>query len=384
MFSKPASTPSNAADDAGHEAPQDLLLSFFVPMLSAGGAERVVLALTEQFAAWGIRCDLVTAAPDGAWADRIPNGVRHITLGHKKPLHAIPRLVGYLRRERPTVLLSSVFPANIAALLACTLTHTPCVIREANRSADDTRSEKALQTWINRAALRMLYPYADGIVALSTGLAAHLCELVPIMPAKITVIPNPVPAFAPISRDMAADADSVPLVLACGRLEPQKDFATLLEAFAMVRALRTARLAILGTGSQEGALRAHAEGLGVDADVDFIGYTEDVDAWMRRARVFALSSRWEGFPNVLLEALSQRCPVVATDCSDAVPELLAGGKLGTIVPVGDASALATALLAVIDGSQRFDDPGEHLKYYAIDQIAQRYLNVMSVAAGREI
>jgi glycosyltransferase involved in cell wall biosynthesis len=105
---------------------------------------------------------------------------------------------------------------------------------------------------------------------------------------------------------------------------------------------------------------------------------------MRRASVFALSSRWEGFPNVLLEALSQRCPVVATDCSDAVSEVLADGKLGAIVPIGDADALATALLAVIDGQRRYDDPSAHLAHYAIDKIAQRYLDVLAVAASRTV
>lgn len=385
MFSKPASVLPNAASAAGTDVRgQGLLLSFFIPALSAGGAERVALALAEHFAGLGIRCDLVTAARDGAWASHIPSGVRHISLGHRKPLHAVPRLIGYLRRERPAVLLSSVFPANIAALLACTFSRTPCVVREANRSADDTRAETGLQTWLNRTALRVLYPRADAIIALSAGLASHLREFALIMPVKITVIPNPAPAPAPVTGVSVPRADSVPLVLACGRLEPQKDFSTLLEAFARIRARRTARLAILGTGSLEGQLRGQARALGVDASVDFTGHVDDVHAWMRRASVFVLSSRWEGFPNVLLEAMSQRCPVVATDCSDAVSEVLADGRLGTIVPVGDADTLATALLAVIEGQHRFDDPSEHLAHYAIDRIAQRYLDVLAVAASRTV
>jgi glycosyltransferase involved in cell wall biosynthesis len=256
------------------------------------------------------------------------------------------------------------------------------VIREANRSADDTRARAGLQTWLNRTALRVLYPRADAIIALSAGLAAHLREIAPIMPAKITVIPNPAPA--PVMGASAPRAGSVPLVLACGRLEQQKDFSTLLEAFSRIRALRAARLAILGTGSLEGQLRDQARALGIDASVDFAGHVEDVHAWMRRASVFALSSRWEGFPNVLLEALSQRCPVVATDCSDAVSEVLADGKLGAIVPIGDADALATALLAVIDGQRRYDDPSAHLAHYAIDKIARRYLDVLAVAASRTV
>lgn len=383
MFSKPTSVFPNAASTAGTDIRgHDLLLSFYIPALSAGGAERVALTLAEHFTGMGIRCDLVTAAQDGAWASHVPSGVRHIALGHKKPLHAVPRLIGYLRRERPAVLLSSVFPANIAALLACTFVRTPCVIREANRSADDTRARAGLQTWLNRTALRVLYPRADAIIALSAGLAAHLREIAPIMPAKITVIPNPAPA--PVMGASAPRVGSVPLVLACGRLEQQKDFSTLLEAFSRIRALRAARLAILGTGSLEGQLRDQARALGIDASVDFAGHVEDVHAWMRRASVFALSSRWEGFPNVLLEALSQRCPVVATDCSDAVSEVLADGKLGAIVPIGDADALATALLAVIDGQRRYDDPSAHLAHYAIDKIARRYLDVLAVAASRTV
>lgn len=358
-------------------------MSFFVPALSAGGAERVVLNLVENFSHRGIRCDIVTSSPHGVWLSRIPKGVRHIALGPQKPLHAIPGLIRYLHRERPSVLLSTVFSANIAALVACTLHRTPCVIREANHSADDTCSGTALQTLANRTALRVLYPRADAIIALSNGLAGHLLELAPIDAAKITVIPNPAPIPAPAGLAPLRTAPE-PLVLACGRLEQQKDFATLLEAFAKVLSARPARLAILGTGSLEERLRAQTRTLGIDAIVDFPGHVEDVNAWMRRASVFVLSSRWEGFPNVLLEAMMQKCPIVATDCSDAIAEILDGGKLGSIVPVGDANALGNALLAVMNGSQRFPDPSEHLARYGIDQIVQRYLDVLATAAGRAI
>lgn len=341
-----------------------------------------MLNLAGQVAGLGIRCDLVTSSEDGPWSGHVPDNVRHITLAHRKPIHAVPALITYLRSERPAVLLSSVFPANIAALLACTFTGTPCVIREANRSADDTRARTGLQTWLNRTALRVLYPRADAIIALSAGLAAHLRELAPIMPAKITVIPNPAPVTAHPPSGHPHGTDEVPLVLACGRLEPQKDFATLLEAFAIIRRRRTARMVILGTGSLEGKLRAKARMLGIDSSVEFAGHVDDVPAWMRRASVFALSSRWEGFPNVLLEALSQNCPVVATDCSDAVREVLADGRFGAIVPVADADMLSTELLAVIEGQRVFDDPREHLSRYAVDRIARRYLDVLAIAASR--
>ena len=154
----------------------------------------------------------------------------------------------------------------------------------------------------------------------------------------------------------------------------------LLDAFARVSRTRDAQLVILGNGPLQTELEARAVHLGIASRVRFEGYAADVGAWMRQATVFALPSQWEGFPNVLLEALAAGCPVVSTDCSDAVSEVLDGGRLGYIVPVGDTTAMADALGAVLDGHMCFEDAASHLARYDPSSIAARYLDILDRAA----
>jgi glycosyltransferase involved in cell wall biosynthesis len=353
-----------------HVAP---LIAVFLPRLSAGGAERVLLALVGEILRRGYRCDLVTAQSGGRWAHRIPLGARYLSLESTKPLHSIPRLMQYLRRERPSVLLSSVFSANVAAIVAASATNTRCVLREAYRAEDDAKSASTVATILNRLALRWLYRRANAIIALSKGLARHIIDVTRITPGRVFVIPNPhLPPPSMPEEDRATD-----LILACGRLEPQKDFSILLQAFAIVRKSRPARLVVLGEGSQLDMLQRQADELGVANDVEFPGYAENVHQWMRRAKVFVSTSRIEGFPNVLLEALVNGCAVVSTESSDAVPELLDGGRLGTIVPVGDAHSAANGILAAMTSHPAIATD-DLIEKYDVSSIVDQYLKVLAV------
>lgn len=354
------------------------LISIFLPRLSAGGAERVLLAVSGELARRGYRCDLVTAGSGGRWESRIPPNVRHLSLGRTKPLHAVPALVSYLRRERPRALLSSVFAANFAALLACRFAGraTRCVVREAYWAAEEVAAPSPITTAANAMALRWLYGRADAVIALSDELAAHIVQAARVPSSRIHVIPNPsltAKDSTPRGHDDAGDA---PLILACGRLEAQKDFSVLIHAFAKVRAQRAARLVILGEGSEREALAALAESLGVAGDVELPGHADDPRSWMRRASLFASSSRREGFPNVHLEALESGCAIVSTRSSDAVATILDGGRLGAIVPVGDIDGLAQHMLAILDGTLAFPDPSEHLARFELGRIVDRYLEVL--------
>lgn len=356
-------------------------ICLFLPSLSAGGAERVFLLLAASFVRQGYGCDLVVAAAGGMWDARVPDGVRFLSLGGGKPRSVLRPLTRYLRRERPDVLMSSVFPANIAALLACVITRTPCVLREANRTADDIRAPTRMGTLANTIAMRLLYPRATAVVALTAGLARHLCAVAGLPPGRVTVIPNPAPLPGPPRLRASGPR---PLVLGCGRFVEQKDFALLISAFASIARDRDVELVLIGQGPLKGALQRQAEALGVGDKVAFPGHASDVAAWMRKASVFALSSRWEGFPNVLLEALAAGCPVVATDCSDAVGEILANGTYGAMVPVDDLAAMADGLAAILDGTARSEDPSRHLARYELDSIAMRYLDLLTGIAERSI
>jgi glycosyltransferase involved in cell wall biosynthesis len=180
--------------------------------------------------------------------------------------------------------------------------------------------------------------------------------------ARLEVIPNFVDApriraaaEAPLP-DWAKPIFQKPVVIAVGRLEPQKSFDVLIRAHARMRAAGTdSHLLILGVGSLEAELKALVAELGVESSVFMPGFADNPHALMRRATAFALSSRFEGLPMVLLEALALGCPIVSTDCPSGPAEALDGGRAGVLVPLGDDASLAQALARVVsDGPWRED------------------------------
>ena len=228
--------------------------------------------------------------------------------------------------------------------------------------------------------VRLFYPWADCIVGVSAGVAADVARLAAVDPETVRVIYNPV-----VTLDLVEDAqapvphpwfeDATPVLVAAGRLRPQKDFPTLLRAFATLRASRDARLIILGDGPEIKNLEALVVELGLDEDVQLPGNTSNPYAYMARAAAFVLSSRWEGLPTVLVEALRCGAPVIATDCPSGSREILADGRYGTLVPVGDIRALASAMEAAVDGKLR---PAPDESWHAHEQhvVVEKYLEVL--------
>lgn len=331
-------------------------ITFFVPSFRPGGAERVMVTLAEGFAARGHGVDVIVAQDEGHHAPRPVEGLRVVDLHASRVISSVPGLSRYLRRESPRALLSALPHANVVAVFARALAgaRTRLVLSEHT-----TASVSAAQAIHHRARLlphvmRHAYPRADAIVAVSEGAAEDLATFLRLDRARIIVIHNPV--VSPRLATLAAQpldhpwfaAGEPPVVLGAGRLSAAKDFPTLLRAFAALRARRRARLVILGEGEEGARLEALAAVLGVSADVGFPGYVDNPWRYMRRAAVFALSSRWEGFGNALVEAMACGAAVVATDCPHGPREILEGGRHGLLVPPGDVAALAAALESQID------------------------------------
>jgi glycosyltransferase involved in cell wall biosynthesis len=166
-------------------------------------------------------------------------------------------------------------------------------------------------------------------------------------------------------------------VLGVGRLHRQKDFPTLLRAFATLRAQRPARLVILGEGAERESLEAMARELGIAEDVLMPGFVDNPAAWMRRAGVFVLSSAWEGFALVVLEALAVGCAVVSTDCPHGPREILADGIFGALVPVGDAGAMATAMAAALDAPPARARLQERAAAFSGDAMVRRFRELLA-------
>jgi glycosyltransferase involved in cell wall biosynthesis len=400
----------------GHRAGH---LALFIRSLGSrgAGAERIWLHLGEAFAARGHRVDLVLGRRTGHLADAVPPGVRVVDLAVRSTLPligaalrdprsarslapalvalpppwilaAVPALAAYLERERPDALLSALSYSNLAALWARERADVPVRVAVSEHNTLSVRAAHA-----RRRRWRVLpllesrwYPRADAILAVSTGVADDLARTAGLPRERIVVTYNPVvsDAIRVAAREPVAHAwlapGAAPVVLGVGKLAPQKGFDTLLRAFARVRAQRPARLAILGEGPQRRALEQLAGELGIAADVALPGFVANPFAWMARSAVFALSSRWEGLPGALIEALACGCAVVSTDCPSGPAEILEGGRLGPLVPVEDDEALGAAIARALSDPSDPAPRRARAEDFSLDRVAPRYLAALLPAA----
>ena len=217
---------------------------------------------------------------------------------------------------------------------------------------------------------------------MSDGVAADLSRLARLPRKRITTIFNAVDvnrirelAVAPITDGWFAEG-APPVLLAVGRLAPQKDYGTLLRAFALVRSHRRVRLVILGEGPERDRLRDEAIELGIAADFRMPGAVPNPYPHMTRARLLVMSSAWEGLPTVLMEALACGCPVVSTDCESGPREILGADNTGTLVPVGDHGALAAAILRMLEAAPDRERLTRRAMAFSVDRVAERYFDVL--------
>ncbi len=408
-------------------------IGIVLPNLGGGGTERATLALAGALIERGWRIDLVLLRFAGSYRAAIPPGLRlyYRRLG-KNPrtlldycrdsgieatklatdplatIRMLPSLcrafpltgfswsktrgsldaAAYLREARPDLLFSALPRANAASVLAADLTgrSVPVAVSVRNNvSLSYSRKE--------RAVARRLMRRADAVVAVSHGIAADTAESLDLDPGRVHTIYNPKP-LAEIRRLAEDEPDhpwfgdgEPPVVLSVLRDAPQKDWATLTAAFGKVRRKVHARLAILGSLSEEYRARIleMAGNFGVVDDIAFLGFDENPFRYMRRARLFALSSRWEGLPNVLIESLACGTPVVSTDAPYGPAEILDNGLWGRLTPVGDAEAMAQAIIDSLEGDTV---SAEALRCRAEDFSAERsvtaYESLFEALIGRHL
>ena len=359
-------------------------LAVLISFSGAGGVERMVLNLIECLAARGLAIDLLAIRADGAYLGSLPAGVRLLDLGVRHSGLVILPLARYLRRERPDALLVAKDRAIRAAALARRLAGWDgrLVGRLGTNLTAALAGRSRAARWLRTAPMHWAYRR----VAVSHGVAEDTRRITGLPAARVTVVRNPV--VTPRLAELAAapcphpwlQPSAVPVILGAGRLTEQKDFVTLLRAFARMQAIRPVRLAILGEGRLRGELERLAHELGVGERVALPGFTTNPYAWMARAALFVLSSAWEGSPNVLAEALALGVPSVATDCPSGPRELLAGGRYGALVEVGDHVGLAEAMLATLAAPP----PAGHLRQavsdYTAEAAAQGYLGALGLTA----
>ena len=359
-------------------------IALVVPRLAGGGIASVVLVIARGLADRGHAVDLVVFNRSGELDGRVPRDVRLVDLDTRKLAVALPKLVAYLKRARPGLVIAASWYAVLVALAAKRF----CCpgIRVWVRQDNVYSIQVAHARGKNRAvlrAIRLLLPSAERIVAVSTGVAEDLQRHAPRIAARVRVVPNPVPHDDIAAMAAAApghpwfDDPDVPVILSAGRLVGQKDFSTLIRAFAEVAKSRPARLVILGEGRERDALAGLVRELGIGHVVALPGFVANPFAWMARARVFAVSSITEGLSMVLVEAMACGTPVVSTDCPHGPREVLEDGRWGLLVPVGDAEALATAILETLRDPLPADGPVSRSRAFSVEACIGRHVELMA-------
>jgi glycosyltransferase involved in cell wall biosynthesis len=359
-------------------------IAIFFHDLGIGGAERVMLQLAQGFSETGHPVDLVLARAEGPLLSEVPLGAQVIDLKTRNPLWMFIKLIRYLRAERPSVLLSPFEVTSVIAILARKITgvSTRVVIRVSvhlSRNKRITKWKKILE----RLVVSRVYPLADGIVTVSEGVAEDLALYIGIPIERIKVIYNPVvseqllkAAEQPVHHRFFADTKH-PVILGVGRLAEQKDFSTLIRAFDILRKKSPSRLIILGDGEERPFLEELIRSSGLQDLVDLPGFDTNPFAFMKKASVFVLSSKWEGLPGVLIQALACGCPVVSTDCLSGPSEILKGGEYGHLVPVGDVDAMAKAMEAILMADIR-KPPKSWLAQFTLGAVIPPYKAVFDI------
>jgi glycosyltransferase involved in cell wall biosynthesis len=388
-------------------------IALFLGSLRGGGAERVFLYLAQAFIKRGLHVDMVVSKLKGSLVSDISDSVRIVELGRSNPTKLFPalprlppdtwssfpsiiirkkprvvksllKLQRYLQEKRPDVLMSTTYFANLVALWAAWLARvdTRVVIRQSN----------TMSTWVKCSSVpldrklpllvRKWYHRADEIIAVSHGVSDELTQVAAIPRQRISVIYNPID-LERVARSAAQELDDPwfspsqpPVLVAAGSLHPQKDYPTMLRAFAQVRAERDIRLVILGEGRERPSLETLIGELGVANDVRLLGFQKNPYSYMARAAAFVMSSAWEGLPNVLIEALACGCPIVSTDCPSGPSELLDQGRYGRLVPVGNPVALAEGILATLDAPRDVDRLRKRAAMFSLETVAEEYLQVL--------
>jgi len=373
------------------------VIALFVASLRGGGAPRQAVTLANAFAAHGHITHLVVIQPEGSLRKAISPRVRLVPLQFRllrlplvrdvrriQVVASIPALVRYLRHERPDILLAAASHVHRAAVWGRCLarTETRLMLRVSSHLSRSAWNTKRWPRPLLPVFARLFYPWADGFIANSEGIARDLSRVTVIPRERIAVIPNPVVtpeleerARAPLDHPWFRTGQP-PVILGVGRLATAKDFPTLLHAFARVRARRPVRLMILGEGKRRGGLTALAGQLGIADDLELPGWVENPCPYMVHSAVFVLSSAWEGLPSVLIEAMACGCPVVSTDCPAGPAEILEGGVYGPLVPVGDAAALAKAIESVLDRPPDRERLRTRASHFSVDRVADRYLEAL--------
>ena len=352
--------------------------------LGGGGAERVMLNLASGFAHQGASVELVLVKAVGAYLPQIPSNIKVICLNSSRLAASLPALIHYLKSVRPSILMSALEDTNFIALWAKQIANVPTrvVVTVHNNLSRESQNAAQLKRRLTPQLVKLFYPWADHIVGVSQGVVDDLIRLgVPAQ--KITPIYNPIVTESLVEKAKNLpehpwfSTEQIPVILGVGRLTKQKDFSTLIHAVALVNKQRPVRLVLLGEGEDEETLKQLVLRLKLSDDVNFLGFVENPYAYMARAKILVVSSAWEGFGNVLVEAMAVGTAVVSTDCESGPAEILENGRYGSLVEVANIEDMAKSILETLEKSVDPEILKKRANEFTLEKAVERYQEVLN-------
>ena len=353
-------------------------ICLFTSSLNRGGAERVFVNLANHWVSQGHDVDFVVMSKEGGLRNSLDSKIRLIDLRSRSgrlPLRIayILSFAAYLKEAKPDQVFATLTYVTITALWAAKFSghRGRVVVRQANSIQNQSDQSVPVRIW-NWIGYHVCYSWADTILVNSRNSEMEMLEMLPRLKSKVKLIFNPVIVRDTVKR--CERDEEFPIVLASGRFALQKDYPTLLRAYQLVASKCEARLVILGDGPRRGEIEALIDELGIRPLVTLAGYVSDTDDYYSRASIFVLSSRWEGFPNVLVEALSFGVPAVVTDGKGASREIVEPILPDNVVPVGDVHALADRIVETLSKEPNGEAYRDYIRQrFDLPVIAKQYL-----------
>jgi glycosyltransferase involved in cell wall biosynthesis len=365
---------------------QEILISFFLPSLEGGGAEKATVYLIKGFVEKGFQVDLLLSKAAGPYIKMVPEKCKIMDFNSKRVIFSLGKLIDYLKVNKPFALISVLSHANVISLFAKMFynTETKIVLTERINLTSSKVNLMSFRSKLLPFFMFLTYWKANKIVAVSKGVAEDLEKRIGYLKNKVEFIYNPVivPEILKLSKESIDhpwfNNKEIPVILSVGRLTPQKDYPVLLKAFSIVRKEIECHLVILGEGEERNNLNDLAKDLEIYEDVWMPGFVDNPYKYMTKANLFVSSSKSEGFPNALIEAMACGTAVVATDCPSGPVEILDNGKYGKLVPVGDFMGMANAIIETLKYPLSKEVLISRANQFNLDKAVSRYLEVLGI------
>lgn len=370
-------------------------LLFVIPSLVCGGAEKILILLLAAMDKDIYETELIVFEQKAVECASYHVNSTVIDLGKKSPLDffkLIFKLSRVIKERRPNLIISFLTYSNYLTLIAKTISGVdfPAIVAEHSVISN---GGSGLTGFVKKLIVKVVYPFATGIVTVSEGCRKELVEKFNVPEKKIQVIPNGVDIES-LNRLAQEDVDHpwfkerTPIFVTVGRLSKAKNHQLLLKAFSLIIQKGSYRLAIIGEGEEDNNLRELTRSLGIDQDILFLGYQENPYRFLSKSSVFVLSSSWESFSLAIIEAMCLHVPVISIDCPFGPREIIDDKINGVLVPSGNAEALAQAMIALVSDDylrKKYADNGfKRVQDFEIVTMINKYVELFNNIIGSSL